>query len=378
LDEALATTCSGAVRDPSIVPITFCSMVASCERADDLERAEEWIRLFHEMVLDRMGGRPRVLHAHCSGAYGAVLCNAGRWEEAEAALLEGIAASADRAHRADTIARLAHLRLQQGRVEDAAALLAPQPDRPASWRPLAEVHLRRSEPDLAAAVARRGLQHIVGDASRRAPLLGVLVEAEVARGEVAAAHEAADVLVELAATAELASVTAEAALALGRVQLATGDAASAVATLEQGLTAVGVDDVRLATGLLHLALATALIEADDRSRATAEAQAALARFERLGAAGRADETAALLRSLGVVSRPLGGRSAGGGTALDGLTDREREVLELVRQGATNAEIGERLYISAKTVEHHVGRILTKLGARSRTEAAAIAAAATTA
>ena len=51
--------------------------------------------------------------------------------------------------------------------------------------------------------------------------------------------------------------------------------------------------------------------------------------------------------------------------------REREVLDLLRQGLTNAEIGSRLFISAKTAEHHVGRVLTKLGVRSRAEAAAV-------
>ncbi len=56
-----------------------------------------------------------------------------------------------------------------------------------------------------------------------------------------------------------------------------------------------------------------------------------------------------------------------------LTDREIEVLDLLTQGLRNAQIAERLVVSAKTVDHHVSAILRKLGARSRGEAGAKAA-----
>jgi DNA-binding CsgD family transcriptional regulator len=56
----------------------------------------------------------------------------------------------------------------------------------------------------------------------------------------------------------------------------------------------------------------------------------------------------------------------------GLSKRELEVLGLISQGRTNREIGDRLFISQKTVGVHVGNILAKLGVSGRVEAAAVA------
>ena len=110
---------------------------------------------------------------------------------------------------------------------------------------------------------------------------------------------------------------------------------------------------------------------DDIASAVAEARAAHACFERLGAVPGRDRAAELLRRLGDAPRRPTTDGADAASALSGLTQRERDVLGLVAEGLTNPQIAERLYISPKTAEHHVGRLLSKLGVHNRAEAAAL-------
>ena len=77
-----------------------------------------------------------------------------------------------------------------------------------------------------------------------------------------------------------------------------------------------------------------------------------------------------MRSLEALERRLGRRDAEQSEGPVELTPREREVLALVAEGLTNAELAERLYISPRTAGVHVSNILAKLGMSSRTEAAA--------
>jgi DNA-binding CsgD family transcriptional regulator len=91
----------------------------------------------------------------------------------------------------------------------------------------------------------------------------------------------------------------------------------------------------------------------------------------LGASGTARVIRRVMRQQGIRSIPVGRRAATRADPL-GLTRREREVLALICAGRSNADIAGQLFISAKTVDHHVSAVLEKLGAPTR-EAAARAA-----
>jgi DNA-binding CsgD family transcriptional regulator len=99
---------------------------------------------------------------------------------------------------------------------------------------------------------------------------------------------------------------------------------------------------------------------------------ALSEFQRLGARTAASIVARRLRESGARSLPRGPRLSTRSNAAH-LTARQLEILELLTQGLRNSEIADRLYLSGRTVDHHVSAILDKLGARSRTEASQQAA-----
>jgi DNA-binding CsgD family transcriptional regulator len=363
LDEAMAAAMGGEVHSPWAIGATCCSMLFACDRVSDLRRATEWCRT----VLGFTQRRSYVpLSALCRSVYAGVLTSSGDWERAEQELEEALRAygGADRPLAAYPLARLAELRLRQGRLEEARRLIEGWEDHPELRGTALRVLIAQGEGALARAKLEEELAAVGEESPYAASLLPLAVEVRLSDDDVEGARAAAEGLGELANRLGHGHLAAAAELALGRVEASGGGefAARYLGAARDRFAELGMP-FEEARCRLELARAVA---SGQPELAVAEARAALLTSERLGAASCADAAAELLRSLGVPGRPAPKRPGE-------LTKREREVLALLEEGLTNKEIASRLFITPKTASHHVSRILFKLDVRTRAEAAAHAA-----
>ena len=374
LDEAMAGSLGGECESLKTVVYTSCNMITACSQVAEVERASQWIHAADDFT--NRYGSPH-LYTTCRTYYGSVLFATGDWAEAERQLTAALESGrrAERALYGEALARLAELRLAQGRVGEAERLLAGFENHHAAACAVAGVLAARGDLAGAEAVIRRRLreveQHVrptpfpvgAGSCLDVASLLELLAFVELERGEVEAARATADRLAELGERAGCEAIVGQAARAVGRALASAGEDEAAVTTLEKALGVFGRLELPLETARTRVLLARTL---RDRDAAVREARAALEGFEQLGAGRDADETAAFLRALGVKASRTGPRDVGV------LSKRELEVLELLAEGLSNRELADRLFLTRKTVEHHVRSVLRKLGLRSRAEAAAYA------
>lgn len=362
IDEAMAAVAGGEVAGVDSIGEIYCRLLGACERATDIRRAEQWMTAARRFVAWGDFVAPT-----CRLHYGGILIAVGRWAEAEQELLAAARVFEGGYHgmRAAPLIRLAGLRLRQGRFEEAERLLAGCESRAAARQVLAAIALARGDLALAEDLARLCLEGEAGAGPGCIPLLELLVRVHLARDDVAAAREAVDRLAAVAEGSGNPMLAAVADVAAGRVLAAEGDERAA-SRLQAALDAFTALDLPLEVARAQLELARALAPRASAG-AVAEARLALAAFEQLGAGADADAAARLLRSLGVKAARAGPKGIGL------LTKREREVLELLTVGLSNPEIAARLYLSRKTVQHHVARVLAKLDVGSRAEAAAYAA-----
>jgi DNA-binding CsgD family transcriptional regulator len=362
LDEAMTAITSGEASDPVVFGDVCCVVTLACEESGELERLMRWQEVIETYMARHLHG---ALISFC-GTCGAEFFQAkGDLETAERCLVEALGALEGTGHRSRCIhpaAKLAEIRILQGRIEEAERLLAGFEDLPETLRASVEVHRMRGEHALAAALLLRRLNR-VGDTIVAVPLLSTLVEVQVAQGDLAGASVSSSRLEGLAERSGHPRLGALAALAAGRIASASGDR-SARALFESALETFGTLEMPLDAARTRIDLARA-IQQEDPDVAGREARVALETFERLGADREADAAAAIVRE-------LGGPARTGPKGIGLLTARELEVLSLLAEGLTNAEIAARLYISTKTAGNHVSNLLAKLHLRSRQEAAAYA------
>jgi DNA-binding NarL/FixJ family response regulator len=353
LDQAMAGALAGEGGELDTVVLVSCRTITACSRAADVKRAIQWIRAaddFHR----RFGSAH--LYTTCRTHHGAILFAAGDWNGAEAELLLALRprGASDVVLRAEAAGKLSEVRLAQGRIAEAEELLRGLEDHPSTTCARARLHLTTERPTVAASLIRRRLPDLDEHHVERAILLDLLSETGVDNTLVEAAVRVESNMGNI--------VAAYMRRAAGRRLSAAG--ASDTQDLDVALSLFGALELPYESARTRVLLAHAT---DDREIAISEAKVALNAFDRLGASREADEVAALLRALGVKVARAGPRGLGT------LTRREREVLILLGEGLSNPTIAERLYLSRRTVEHHVANVLSKLGLGGRAEAAAYAA-----
>jgi predicted ATPase/DNA-binding CsgD family transcriptional regulator len=262
---------------------------------------------------------------------------------------------------------IAWLKLRAGEWDEAERVAKAEVDKRGSVVELlartllAELAVRRGDPDAGAQLADLAAQaERTGELQRILPALELSAEWGVLTGEPLPTAEYRNVLDRLPERGWLpVRATAWAVLAGNDVELEAGD--GPYAAMLRRDWAGAADAFGEAGWEYDRALMLSLLE-DEGSLVEAIEIA-----RRLGAEPLTKRVTERLRELGL-RVPAGPREATRANPA-GLTSRQLEVLALLGEGLTNAEIAERLVVSQRTAEHHVAAVLTKLGASSRQEAA---------
>jgi ATP/maltotriose-dependent transcriptional regulator MalT len=326
---------------------TFCHTVTACADIGDFSRAEQWCAAMHEWSATWRG---RQFFGICRTAYGEVLTTQGNWVSAEEELVSAVGDLGEAAPaRVVAVIRLGRLRARQGKVDEARALFESAIPMPRAIVALGELDLEAGDPVTAAEAADRALRHL-GEASvlERFPALELLARARACAGDADGAAAAAAGVEAEAERLGTPYMRGRAAFVRADVLAAAGDHDGARRAAEDAIDLFVKSCAPYDAALARTLLARSLEALGRGDRADAEKRAA-------------DEALALLGAQ---------RTDAGGPRNDELTVREVEILRLVADGESDAEIAARLFLSPHTVHRHVANIRTKLRAPSRAAAVA--------
>jgi DNA-binding CsgD family transcriptional regulator len=363
LDEAATAALAGEVGDQAAAGYCCCYVMRACESVRDLERAGQW-RTHVGAFCERR--QFNSLFAVCRTQYAAVLVWCGLWADAERELEAAAAqfAVSRPAMIGEALVHLAELRRRQGRFEEAGALLGRAERHPLALLALSTLALDEGDAAKSSRLAERFLRQ-VPKSHRVATLAGqdVLLRARLALGQRERARSIADGMERVAAEIGTPAARASARLGCGLALASAAALEPARNALEDAVDLLGRAAAPFEQAQARVELARVLARSGDVPAAAHEARSAWESFERLGAA-RESERARTLRE------ELCGSDAGAAARHSGLSKRETEVLRLLVQGQTNAEIAGVLFVSEFTIKRHVANILDKLDVPSRAAAAA--------
>jgi DNA-binding CsgD family transcriptional regulator len=364
LDEAMAGALGGEAQSLDAVVLASCCTITSCCRVADIKRANQWIRAatrFNEQY-----GSPH-LYTTCRINYARVLLLSGQWPLAEEELAAALSVGqmVEPELHAEALALLGSLRVTQGRAGEAEQLIAGYEQHAAVVPVLAAIRAVQGQAEVAEWLLRRRLDLLVGNPLADADLRGQLIELGLAGGKFQEALAEAEALSATTSRLGIPAISARCHYLLGCALAALGSD-TAVRELDEARATFVELAMPYEAARSRLALAR-WTHPTDKQAAVEEAKGALATFQELGAAPDADAAAALLREWGIKAARRGPNAVGS------LTTREHEILRLLGEGLSNREIAARLFITPKTVEHHVGHVLSKLDLKGRGAAAAFAA-----
>jgi tetratricopeptide (TPR) repeat protein len=285
LDEAMALVC-GPVDDIESASKSVCSFFTACYDSADFARASSWERAIADRdVMGSTPGGPTFLRSHCSSVRAALLCEMGRWTEAEHVYLQAIAEFEEAMgvpawHPA---IGLADLRTRQGRFVEAEALLVGRASALEALLPLARLLLARGEHVLAGATARRGLRAVGHDRLRAAELLSIEIDALVGLGDIDAARRSAAALEQVMDGLDAPAVRARVASARARVATAEERFDEAIEIVTGALEALSARDLPWRHVLLTIELADLYDRAGRTEDGAVEVALAAATLEGLDA-----------------------------------------------------------------------------------------------
>ncbi|SHN50417.1 hypothetical protein SAMN05660350_00184 [Geodermatophilus obscurus] len=292
LDEAAVSVVSGEL-DALATGMVYCELICAMQGLAQYDRAEQWTEAMeHWRAGTAFGG----INGRCRVHRAEILRLRGSCAEAEDEAL-GACRELRRWMRREygwPLTELGVIRLRRGDLPGAEEALLSAAEH--GWEPqpgLALLRLAQGDAGTAAEMLGEALDHPCSvpskewppaGALRRAPLLAAQVEVTVTTGDLRCARTAAAELSSIAVTFRSRALEASAALARGRVALAEGDAAAAVAACEQALA--GWDDVGAPyeTAFVLEVLARAHRALDRPALAEREEAAARAALDRIGAA----------------------------------------------------------------------------------------------